>query len=187
MSTETKMKSEEVQLGREAKLAVQRLTTIVAVILVGLSAGFFYTYEISVTHGLAIVDDLTYVATFQAINETVTNGWFGIMFFGSIPAIVLALAVGRRGARTTTTLNVVALLLYLTGFAITAAGNVPLNDQLALVTELTADSAAAARLAFEDDWNRLNLLRTVAIGASFVAITLAAAYQPRGIASRWRT
>ncbi|MBV7336768.1 hypothetical protein KFU94_52765 [Chloroflexi bacterium TSY] len=38
--------------------------------------------------------------------------------------------------------------------ATTAAGNVPLNNQLADYTSI----AAEARQAFEADWNRLNLI-----------------------------
>ena len=69
------------------------MTLLLATILVGLSAGFFFTYEASVTLGLAEVSDVAYVETFQAINETVRNPAFGIVFFGSIPAMALAIAM----------------------------------------------------------------------------------------------
>ena len=157
----------------------QRLVVAIATLLVGLSAGFFFTYEASVTLALGEVGDVTYVETFQAVNETVRNPAFGIVFFGSIPAIVLAIvltwtdASPRRRA-----LLIVALASYLVGIVVTGTGNVPLNDQLAASTSLTAEIAAQARREFEADWNRLNLLRSLAIGVSFVALVAAGTFTP---------
>lgn len=145
-----------------------RLTLLVATLLVGLSAGFFFTYESSVTLGLGEVSDVAYVEAFQAINRTVRNPAFGVVFFGSIPAIALAVVVNWRSARVRTRVLLgAALPLYLAGLMITGVGNVALNDELAGYDSLTPAIAAEARGGFEDDWNRLNLLRAVAIGASF--------------------
>lgn len=52
-------------------------------------------------------------------------------------------------------------------------GNVPLNEDLAAETSVAAASAADARFDFEDDWNRLNLMRTFAIIGSFAALLAA--------------
>lgn len=153
---------------------LQRLTLLMATLLVGLSAGFFFTYESSVTLGLAEVGDVAYVEAFQAINRTVRNPAFGIVFFGSIPAMALAVAVNWGSARTRTKVMLgAALPLYLVGLMITGLGNVALNEELADYESLTSTVAAAARGDFEDDWNRLNLLRTIAISASFVALAAA--------------
>ena len=147
---------------------------LLATVLVGLSVGFFFTYEASVTLGLAEVGDVAYVETFQAINETVSNPAFGIVFFGSIPAIALAIATNWRSmASLPRILVAVALPLYLAGLIITGTGNVPLNDDLAEVVVITPQTAAAARADFEDDWNRLNLYRSLAIGCSFVSLVAA--------------
>lgn len=151
-----------------------RLVWLTATLLVGLSAGFFFTYEASVTLGLARVSDTAYVETFQQINETVRNPAFGIVFFGSLPAIALALVAAWRTAPSAARVFLlVALALYVTGVAITGAGNVPLNNDLADVDDLSPARASAARAEFEDDWNRLNLLRALAIGASFASLTAA--------------
>lgn len=152
----------------------------VAVLLVGLSAGFFFTYEASVTLALAEVDDVTYVKSFQAINDTISNPYFAIVFFGSIPAIGAALAVHwRSGRHLVRGLTAAALVLYLAAIAITGTGNVPLNEDLAAVEEITAATAAAARSAFEEDWNRLNLARTLAVVGSFAALAVAATVDRR--------
>ncbi len=148
-----------------------RWALLLATILTGLSAGFFFTYEASVTLALAEVSDQAYVEAFQAINETVRTPAFGLVFFGAIPAIALAIALNwKTVARLPRIVMTVAAPLYLAGLLITGAGNVPLNDDLATV-ELTSPAVAAeARVDFEDDWNRLNLLRSLAIGASFAAL-----------------
>jgi hypothetical protein len=54
-----------------------------------------------------------------------------------------------------------------------AAGNVPLNNNLAEYGELTVELAATARTDFEADWNRLNLARTLTITASFISLAVA--------------
>lgn len=151
-----------------------RVALLVAVVLCGLSAGFFHAYESSVTPGLAGVDDTTYVLTFQSINEAIRNPGFGIVFFGSVPAIAMAVAVNWRATRgVPRALIAAALPLYLSGMLITVAGNVGLNNDLAEVTPVTPAAATEARDDFEDDWNRLNLLRALAFGASFAALAAA--------------
>lgn len=147
-----------------------------ATVLAGLSAGFFFAYEASVTIGLAELGDVTYVETFQSINATIRNPAFGSVFFGA--PVALAVAVGLNWAWVTTQQRVllgVALGLYLAGMAVTGIGNVPLNERLADADVLTPAAALAARSDFEAAWNRLNLVRTVAIGASFVALVAASA------------
>lgn len=66
----------------------------------------------------------------------------------------------------------------------TFAGNVPRNDDLAAVTDPAG--FAAARAAFEDGWNELNLVRAVsatvafalAVGALMVATSSRRRSQP---------
>lgn len=156
-----------------------RLALLVATTLAGLSAGFFFTYEASVTLGLAEVSDVAYVETFQTINETVRNPAFGIVFFGSIPAIALAIAANWKSVTPIPRLILAAALpLYLTGLLITGTGNVPLNNELADVDNITPATAAAARAEFEDEWNQLNLLRAVAFGSSFACLATAGILVP---------
>lgn len=163
----------------------QRLALVVATFLVGLSAGFFFTYEASVTLGLAEVGDDAYVETFQAINRTVRNPAFGLVFFGSIPTLAIALALNwRTTGGLQRMLLAAALPLYLVGLLITAAGNVPLNDDLAEYGDVTSAVAAQARADFEDDWNRLNLMRTLAIGASFATLAGASVLIP-AVGDKW--
>lgn len=92
-----------------------------ATVLAGLVAGFFFTYQISVTRGLAEIDDIAYVSTFQAINRTIVNVWFGFVFLGAFAAIAATLITNRRSDRTTRMLATAAAVLYLIGLAVTGA------------------------------------------------------------------
>lgn len=154
-----------------AWFAVARRASVAgSTVLVGLAAGFFFTYQVSVTRGLAIVDDANYVSAFQAINATVRTTWFGIVFFGSIPMLVATLALNWSANRAVRSLLAVALLAYLATFGITAIGSVPLNDELALVTVRTPAAFAEARGDYEAAWNRLNLIRTLTCVTALAAL-----------------
>ena len=155
-----------------------QISLIVAVFLTGLFAGFFVTYEISVTRGLAEVDDLTYVETFQWINATVLNLEFFVIFFVTVPALVAALVLNRGGERLPTALLASALVMALATVVITVTGNVPLNNELAEYETLTPEIASTARVAFEEPWNRLNLVRTLTAVVAAVCVTVAVVVRP---------
>ncbi len=147
---------------------------ILATTLAGMSAGFFFTYQISVIRGLAIVDDETYVRTFQAVNATIRSAPFAVVFFGTVPALILALVLHRQASRSIRGLLTLAVVAAIATVLITFVGNVPLNEELALITNVDPATAADARAAFESDWNRLNLIRTVTSIVAAMAVAAAA-------------
>ncbi len=129
----------------------------------GLVAGLFLAFSTAVMPGLARSADRTFVETMQAINVAIINPVFVVVFCA--PLVLLAVAAFGDRARAWV---VAALVLYVLCFAITRAGNIPLNDALA-GAGLPDDPAAitAAREAFEAPWNRLHVVRTLAVLASF--------------------
>lgn len=137
----------------------------IAAVLVGLDAGFFVTWQISIIVGLGIVDDATYVESFRAFNATVRSVGFGAIFFGAPFSLAAAALIADRRLRPWIVLALVAVLACV---GITFGLNVPLNEALAATTA----SASEARLAFEGPWNRANLLRTLAIVAGQVAMVI---------------
>lgn len=129
----------------------------------GLVAGLFLAFSTAVMPGLARTDDRTFVAAMQAINVAILNPLFLTLFVA--PLGLLAVAALTGPARWWV---LAALVLYVANVAITQAGNIPHND--ALLAAGTPDGPAgweAARAAFEDSWNRLHLVRTLALVASF--------------------
>lgn len=114
----------------------------------------------------------------QSINATIVNGWFAISFFGPVVltavAAVLYLPDGNHGVLGWI---VAALVLYAATIAITAAVNVPLNNELAVAgdAERIAD-LAALRAHFEPAWVRWNVVRamtsTGALGCLVSALAL---------------
>jgi len=157
---------------------------LLATLAVGLAAGFFYAYTVSVTRGLAIVDDRTYVETMQAINATVRNLPFALSFFGSVfllaVAAVVSLVRGEGWRSPSSWLSLAALLLYGLGtFAVTLAFSVPLNQELATYTDLAAVDLASVRADYEEVSNRWNLLRTLTATAALACLALALLFERR--------
>jgi uncharacterized membrane protein len=155
-----------------------RLALVAATISAGLSAGLFYAYQVSLIRGLAVVDDVTYVNTFQAINEKIRNPWFFASFICTPALIAAALVLKRRSSKAVKALIGAGLVLNLALLGITIFGNVPLNDDLASYDTVDTETATVARADFENRWNRLHLLRTLAAVGSFVALTGATVLDP---------
>jgi uncharacterized membrane protein len=150
-----------------------RLTLAAATLGSGLGAGLFYGYQVSVIRGLARLDDDGYVATFQALNDTIVNPWFGVVFIGTIPLVASALAFNWREPEIVKVLIASGLVLQVASLAVTAFGNIPLNNQIAEIGQVTGEAASIARADFESPWNRLHLARTLLSVASFASLAIA--------------
>jgi uncharacterized membrane protein len=143
----------------------------IATLLVGLSAGVFFAYSTSVMLALKRVDDRTFVDVMQKINIAILNGWFLTAYVGAMLAAVAAVVLHLGGAhRAMLPWLIAATVLYAVVFIVTAAINVPLNNQLD-AAGLT--DPAAARAAFEATWNRWNTVRTVASASALLTLAIA--------------
>ena len=147
-----------------------RTTALVAAtITMGLMAGLFYAFGCSVMIGLRQAGDRTFVEAMQRINVGILNGWFALIFGGSLVFTGLTGAM-HLGADTDGVRLWVggAFILYAAALAVTFMVNIPLNNELDAVGEPgTAAEAAAAREGFERRWVRWNLVRAVASTAAF--------------------
>ncbi|GAA2832320.1 DUF1772 domain-containing protein [Kribbella solani] len=144
-----------------------RIAGAAAVLVTGLSAGFFYTYADSVTRGLARTSDDVYVAAFQRINEEVRTPLFMVVF-AAPPVLAVLAAVLMRRRPPAGWLFAVAAVVYLVGvIVVTASVNVPLNEALA---------SDGDRAAFEGRWNSFNLVRSWASFGSFALAVVALAW-----------
>jgi uncharacterized membrane protein len=147
-----------------------RLLLAMATLSSGLIAGFFYAYEVSVTRGLALVDDQTYVQTMQAINATVRNAPFAATFFGTLPlAALAALLLRRQRLRRPALLAAGGFALYGAAFLMTMGFSVPLNESLAVV-DVSRTDLGEIRAGYEQEWNSWNLARTLCATAGFASL-----------------
>jgi uncharacterized membrane protein len=152
---------------------VRLLTLTGATLTTGLIAGIFYAYACSVTLGLALLPDEQYVEAMQAINATVRNGVFAFSFFGAALFLVLALVVHTPRLRTRRFMLIaLAAVLYIGGgFMLTFLVNVPMNQELALVSSEAAPATLAQiRAEYEGPWNFWNGVRTLFSSLAFLAL-----------------
>lgn len=137
--------------------------TAVSTALIG---GLFYAYSCSVNPGLGRLPDSGYLLAMQSINRAILNPVFFATFLGSLVLLpVCTWAYFSYNVSPGSWCLLGATFVYSVGvFGVTMGGNVPLNNALdkADVTAAGAAELARHRAAFEQRWNRLHTLRTVA-------------------------
>ncbi|MFY0256349.1 DUF1772 domain-containing protein [Chitinophaga sp. 30R24] len=145
------------------------------VITTALVTGVFYAFAIAVNLAFQQLPDAAYIEAMQAINRAIVNPGFAISFFGAPVLLPLATYMYAKPVFSQRAgYLLVATLLFLIGsFGVTVLANIPLNDQLAVVT-LTGKTNAqlfTARHAFADAWNNWHLVRTLcSIGALILLV-----------------
>ncbi|MBX3503413.1 MAG: DUF1772 domain-containing protein [Alphaproteobacteria bacterium] len=149
---------------------------LLATLLFGLTAGFFFAFAIDVAPALARTESSAAIAVFQQINIVVRNAWFGAVYFGAVVVPPVALALVWRDRRSLGWwLGLAAWLVYLGGVqAPTAAINVPINQ---VVAAWTPTVPAGDWRALLERWTAFNTLRTIAATAAF-ALSLAGLVLP---------
>ena len=155
-----------------------------AVILTGLSAGFFYAWSVSVIPGTKRIMDLTYLETMQSINRAILNPAFFLVFFGSIALLSISSIYEFHSHKWAFGFILASSIIYLIGtVGVTGLGNVPLNDQLDIlkIAEMGSEKVAEFRRFYESKWNRLHLIRTVFAVLSFVLAVLALFFHSKEI------
>jgi uncharacterized membrane protein len=150
--------------------ALRGASLVAATVTMGLLAGLFFAFAMSVMPGL----DRTFVDAMQQINEAILNPWLVLILGGAPVFTVIATALHLQvGARAVLPWILAALALYVVALVITIGVNVPLNDALAAagtlewITDLTA-----VREKFEAPWVRWNIVGAVASTAAFGCLTL---------------
>jgi uncharacterized membrane protein len=139
----------------------------------GLLAGVFFAFSCGVAPGLRRVDDNSYVTVFRAINRSIVNGLFILVFLGAPIATVAAAALHLDADRREALPWLVAgLVLSLFSFAVTVLVNVPLNNRLG-TAPIGDAQLQKARDRFEMRWNRWNHVRTAASTAALIVLAIA--------------
>ncbi|MGW7315996.1 anthrone oxygenase family protein [Streptomyces sp. NPDC054865] len=143
-------------------------------VLVGLMAGLFFAFDVSVMPGLAGLDDHAYVTAMNGFNTAIDgNGLFGSAFVLALLTTAAAAVVSlRTGHRAVALWAGAAAVAYLVVLVITFAVNIPLNDRLA-----DAAGAVGAASAVVDDfkgtWVTTNIIRTLLSTLALVALVRA--------------
>jgi uncharacterized membrane protein len=134
-----------------------------ATVSMGLIAGLYYGWAVSVMPGLAGLDDRAFVSASQEFDAAIQNPFFFASFLGAIVLTGAAAQQQRRlGLRQATPWILAALILYSLGFLTTMAISVPLSSDIADAGDPNriAD-LAGVRDAFEDKFVAWNIVRTV--------------------------
>jgi uncharacterized membrane protein len=138
----------------------------------GLQAGTYYTWASGVMPGLARVDDRTFVHAVQQMNIAIVNPVFMLSFLGAPLLAAAAIAATDGPSRTWAIAGAACALATV---VITFAGNIPLNDAIDAAGPIDRiRDLGAVREAFESDWVRLNIARTVTATASLGCLVWAA-------------
>jgi len=155
------------------EFSIKSFTLFIAILLTGLSAGLFYAWQVSVVPGTRKVADITYLESMQAINQAILNPAFFLIFFGSPLALVISTIQQHNSGITFWWLLAASVTYVLGTFAVTAFGNVPLNNALEALNlaELSDVEVVKFRKSYEQKWNLLHLIRTVFAVLSF-ALTI---------------
>lgn len=140
----------------------------------GLMGGLFFAFSSFVMPALGRIPADEAIRAMQRINVDVYHWTFMAAFFGTPLACVLAAAQGISSANGQVTLYaIIACLVYVFGnFVVTAAGNVPLNNALAMIDADTAD-ATREWARYTIPWTRWNHVRTLASLVAAGLFTLA--------------
>ena len=139
-----------------------------------LMGGIFFAFSSFIMPALGRIPPDEGIRAMQRINIDVFHWTFMSAFFGTPLACIAVAAWLIHSSNDQAALyGVIGCLVYVFGnFVVTAAGNVPLNNALAVVDSNTADPAREwTRYAV--GWTRWNHVRTAASLAAAAAFVLA--------------
>ena len=147
-----------------------------AILLSGLMAGIFFTWSNAVKPGIGKLSDLEYLRALQSMNRVILNKAFIGIFLGSIIAVALVpVFYFKLFPNNIFWMFILALVTYWIGvFGTTVFGNIPLNEILDKVNleSINLEEITALRTRIEVKWNKLNLIRSISSGITFVLLII---------------
>jgi len=155
------------------ELSIKSTVLLISVLLTGLTAGLCFTWSNAVTPGIGKLADFSYLQSFQAMNRTIINPFFLIVFFGPVFLLFLNAYLFRGNYSTVFWLFLIAAILFFLGVGmVTIMKNVPLNE---LLDKTSLENSSKAELAllraqFEHTWNSWHMVRTVTSITAFVLL-----------------
>lgn len=146
----------------------------VSTVLVGLMAGLFFAFSVSVVLALDTLPASVYTRVMRSINDAILNAVFGVVFVGAVvvPTVSAAVVLLRGDWMTQYgQLALVGTAIYLLGtVAVTATVHISMNEYIATWSPGTPpDDWTAVRAR----WALWNHIRTTAAVVTFVLLLLA--------------
>ena len=154
-------------------LTVENFILIVGGVLTSLHARLLYDFSVDVVPALRSIKGSSHIEMMQAINVKIENPVFFLSFFG--PILLLPIATYLHWNEPQFSWLLAASIIQIFGCnAVTAAGNIPLNNKLAEVDtgNLSEAEADKIRTQFQGSgakWMRFHTVRTI---SAIIATTL---------------
>jgi uncharacterized membrane protein len=147
-------------------LTLANIVLVVGGVLTALHAGLLYDFSVDIVPALRSIKGTAHISMMQAINVKIENPVFFLSFFG--PIILLPLAAWLHWEEPQFGWLVAASLIQIFGCeAVTAVGNIPLNNELNKIDPDKLSEAEADKIRKEfqgpgTPWMRYHLIRTLA-------------------------
>jgi uncharacterized membrane protein len=157
-------------------MSLRSFLILASTLALGVFAGFFYTYEVSVMGGFARLPDADFISAMQSVNAAIRNWAFAPGFFGAaLLALLTALLHIREWRQPKALLILGSALIYTSGALIlTMQINVPLNEWLAAQgPPALMPDPGAIRVQYEHDWVFWNLVRSIVSCLAFAMMAVA--------------
>ncbi len=165
----------------------QVVVLLPAIVTMGLMAGFFFAWDVSVMPGLARLDDRVFVGAFQALDRVMMmNPLFMLVFTGALVFTGMAAVLYRRDHnRAPLPWVALALGLYLATVVVTMVIHEPLNMAIRTAgdPDRIANPAAVRDTFHETRWVAWNIVRTIATTAAFGCLAWALVLHGRASAN----
>jgi uncharacterized membrane protein len=166
----------KINLNSSAML-ISNLVLLLTALSVALITGLWYAYSCSVNLGLGKLPDREYLMGMQSINREILNPVFFATFMGSL--LLLPACAWLNYGHPRFIFLLTASAIYVIGvFGVTIGGNVPLNNALDAfnIHSSSAQEIVNQRLNFEQPWNKLHQIRTIASLISLILVLIACIY-----------
>jgi uncharacterized membrane protein len=137
--------------------------TIFAALGSGMIGGLLFAFSNFVMRALAQQPPESGIRSMQAINISIINPLFFLVFLGTVLAsMILAITALPRLSSPSTIFLLIGCVIYIVGtFGVTLAFNVPLNNRLAILEPSTTQAAEFWR-EYVSSWLQWNHVRTIA-------------------------
>ena len=152
---------------------MKNIIIIVAIISTGIMSGIFFTWTNAVKPGIGMLNNISYLTAFKAMNKAILNPLFYITFF--LPVLTMPISAYMNYGSPNFyvfKLLLASTLIYLFGvFMVTINGNIPINELLENIDlqKITETELSSLRENIEPKWNNFNLIRTI---SSFISFSL---------------